>query len=78
MERAPLRGCDCNFWSIEATDNPHVDNALLHINLAAIHPFKGGNSRIRLLLVLSRNRATAHPAIRSHVLDAALHNFAEI
>jgi hypothetical protein len=63
---------------VRATENPHVGNALLHINLAAIHPFKGGNSRLRLLLVLGRNRAAAHPAIRPHIVEAALHSFAEI
>jgi hypothetical protein len=48
-----------------------VGNALLHVNIHAIHPYKGGNSRTITALTLGRSIADAHPNIAPYMLDAA-------
>jgi hypothetical protein len=55
-----------------------VGDALLHLNIAAIHPFREGNSRLRLVWGLTRSRAVAHHKVCPFIIKAALGEFAAI
>jgi hypothetical protein len=45
-----------------------IGNAVLHLNITAIHPFYDGNSHVRAALTLARLLSVTHPDVGPHVL----------
>lgn len=45
-----------------------IANALLHLNMTAIHPFYDGNSHLRTALTLGQAMYATHPSVVPHIL----------